>query len=110
MVLEKWARAAVAGGKCIREIGIDAAALLIVLCARAAIPGDQLRESDVRAERGFSSLYLERPEGDSFRVYTHYPAESQNPHVFFASRVITFSVSARLAGFHRGLAHSATAA
>jgi hypothetical protein len=44
MVLFKTARAVVAGGKCIREIGIAAAALLIVLCARAAIPGEQLRE------------------------------------------------------------------
>jgi len=40
----KWARAAATDGKYIREIGIDAAARLILLCERAAIAGEQLRE------------------------------------------------------------------
>jgi hypothetical protein len=43
-VLFKTARAVVAGGKCIKLIRIDAAIRLILLCARAAIPGEQLRE------------------------------------------------------------------
>lgn len=46
---------------------------------------------DDRAERrvGFH-VFIERPEGGSFRVYARYTAESQNPHVFFAIRVIVF--------------------